>query len=292
MSTTTTNEDEHFTKVTTSFPSLQPLEPTKALAFWDAMNFKIGTSSLNQQDHGDMGILYNNFEINFDEFSEDYGASKGVTMPVFNPTFDLSSDESFEPREGIQTTSLTIVVDGLAAPPQFASMFIIGNDKASNETSAYKRSFVPHSFPKPDPSCFVQYYAPLEPLILLPNHFSTTSESLEKLSVTIEHYLKHSIDVVVSSSGSSWSGSILRTSSHCAFRFCVYKSRKIEDLYIIEGQRVEGDGFIYGSLYQGVKALFPPTPTAQRELSSSASSPHAAGENVEEKEEKEDRKVK
>ena len=278
MTTTTSKDEEHFTKAVTSFPGLRPLEPTKAPAFWDAINFKIGTTSLNQQGHVDMGSLYSNFEINFDELSDDYDPSKGATMPVFSHTFDFSSsDENLDPREGIHTTSMTMVVDGAAAPPQFAGTYIIGNDKTS--------SFVPHSFPKPDPSCFVQYYAPLEPLILLPNHFSTTPDSLEKLSVTIEDYLKNSKDVVFSSSGSSWSGSILRTSCHCAFRFCVYKSRKIEDLYILEGQRVEGDGFLFGSLYQGVKALFPPT---ARSASSSASSVHATSENMDDMEEEEE----
>lgn len=158
-----------------------------------------------------------------------------------------------------------------------ASTFIIGNDKTSRGEATYKRSFVPRSFPKPDPICFVQYYAPLEPLILLPNHFSTIPESLEKLSVIIENYLKNSKDVVFSSSGSSWSGSIIRTSCHCAFRFCIYRSRKVENLYIIEGQRVEGDGFLFGSLYQGVKALFPPT---VQSTSSSASFTHTESEKM------------
>jgi len=152
---------------------------------------------------------------------------------------------------------MTMAVDDgcVIAPPQFpASTFMIENIPTSDRKSAFKRNIVPRSFPKPHPSCFVQYYAPLEPLILLPNHFSTTPESLEKLSVAIEDYLKSRNDVAFSSSGSSWSGSILRTSSHCAFRFCVYRSRKVENLYIIEGQRVEGDGFLFGGLYQGVKA--------------------------------------
>jgi len=112
----------------------------------------------------------------------------------------------------------------------------------------------PHSFPRPNPSCFVQYYAPLEPLILLANNFSTTPESLEKVAVAIEDHLKSRNDIAFSSSGSSWSGSILRISSHCAFRVCVYRSRKVENLYIIEGQRVEGDGFLFGALYQELKA--------------------------------------
>jgi len=36
----------------------------------------------------------------------------------------------------------------------------------------------------------------------------------------------------------------------------VYKSKTVENQYIVEGQRVEGDGFLFGTLYQGVKSLF------------------------------------
>jgi hypothetical protein len=161
----------------TNFPGLQPLTADKAHAFWDAINFRIGTSTLNP--------------------------------PEYDELCSLEQPQSYVKIK---------------------------------------------SFPKPDPSCFVQYYAPLEPLILLPNHFSTTSESLEKLSIRIEDYLKSRDDVAFSSSGSSWSGSILRTSCHCAFRFCVYRSKKGNSLYIVEGQRIEGDGFLFGGLYQGVKA--------------------------------------
>ena len=125
-----------------------------------------------------------------------------------------------------------------------------------NNSHKLRKSLVPPSFSKPHPSCFVQYYAPLEPLILLPNHFSTTPESLEKLSVSIEDYLKSRDDVEFSSSGSSWSGSIIRVSAHSEFRFCVYRSREIGGLYIIEGQRVRGDGFLFGDLYQGIRNLF------------------------------------
>ena len=112
------------------------------------------------------------------------------------------------------------------------------------------------SYARVDESYYIRYYAPLEPLILLPNHFRMKYESLEILSKKIEGYLESRDDIAFTSSGSVWCGSILRTSSHCGFRFCVYMSRDTSDIYIVEGQRIEGDGFLFGGLYQGVKSLF------------------------------------
>lgn len=120
------------------------------------------------------------------------------------------------------------------------------------------KSPTPYSFKKPDEKCFIQYYAPLEPLILLPNHFTTELdlESLKNIHGEVEEYLKSRGDITYTSSGLSWSGIILHTSRHCDFRICVYRSKKIEKLYIVEAQRVEGDGFLFGTLYQDIKNLF------------------------------------
>lgn len=122
MSTNSAKEEEPCTtKIVTSFLGLRPLEPIKASAFWDAINFKTDTSFLNP-GHVDISSLHGNFEINFGEVSREYDpAAKGGTVPGFNPIFDfLSTDENFDPLDGIQTTSMAMVVDGAVEPPQFA----------------------------------------------------------------------------------------------------------------------------------------------------------------------------
>jgi len=115
MSSISAKEEEPFTKVVTSFPGLRPLEPSKAPAFWDAVNYKIGTSFLNQPDHGEICSLQGNFEMNFDERSEVYDPAEGGTVPGFNPFDFLSTDENFDHRDGIRTTTMTMAVDGVVA---------------------------------------------------------------------------------------------------------------------------------------------------------------------------------
>ena len=111
---TTSAEEEPFAKVVTdtSFP-LRPLEPSNASVFSDIFTVGNRTSSFNPL----IGSLYSKFEINFDELSEEYDSPKGASVPVFN----LSSEETFDPRDGIQTTSMTMMIDdeGVIAPPQF-----------------------------------------------------------------------------------------------------------------------------------------------------------------------------
>ena len=179
--------NKSFPKVIPSSLGLRPLEPSKAPAFWDSINFEIG----GIEPHGDEDELKYSIE----------GASSS----------DVSSFSKPDP------------------------------------------SSVVSPFSKPDPSCFVQYYAPLQPLIVLPNNFSITTESLSELSLLIGEYLKSRDDVSFSSPGSSWSGNILRTSCHCAFRICIYRHRTVPGVYIVEGQRVEGDGFLFGYLWNGVE---------------------------------------
>jgi hypothetical protein len=108
------------------------------------------------------------------------------------------------------------------------------------------------SYPCPDESAFIRYYAPREPLILLPNHFKTRSESVDVISEQVDGYLKSKTNIVYSSSGSTWSGTI---GNGCRFRICIYRSLKEAGQYIVEAQRLEGDGFLFGSFYQGLRRL-------------------------------------
>ena len=39
----------------------------------------------------------------------------------------------------------------------------------------------------------------------------------------------------------------------CNFRVCVYRSRTEEQVFIIEAQKFEGDGMLFGTLYRGLK---------------------------------------
>jgi hypothetical protein len=134
----------------------------------------------------------------------------------------------------------------------------------SSSTMSFPDSTVPMSFPDstvpmsfpPDRTSFVKYYADREPLILLPNNFLVTSHSLEEVHIKIEGFLQSYPDLAFSASGSTWSGSILDTYNHTTFRICVYKSRRYNDAYIIEVQRCDGDGFMFGSLYQKLKEIF------------------------------------
>ena len=94
--------------------------------------------------------------------------------------------------------------------------------------------------------CFVK----LEPLILLPNNF-TTQKPLSKVIGLIEEILKNSEDTTFTSIDSTWYGNI----SDIEFKFNVYKSKRDKNILIIEGQRIRGDGFEFGDLFKKIKEI-------------------------------------
>ena len=126
------------------------------------------------------------------------------------------------------------------------------------QTSAKKKSVIPISFPKPKQNVFLKYYAPNEPIYLLPCNFKIYLMDLETICETIQSDLKKCNNLTFSTSGSSWHGSFLNTSCHCEFRCCVYKSKDDANVFIIEFQKIEGDGFIFGNFYNRIKKLFEP----------------------------------
>ena len=217
-------------KTSKNFAGLRPLEPSKAPAFWDAINFKIG---LGEKTYA-FEDKYNEDELDELKYFKDLSE---------NSEYFFENDTVIHPAKKVRFDNISC-------------------EELKEEQQLEKSTLFPYSFPKPDPSCFVQYYAPLEPWILLPNHFTIYSDSLEKtstlekISTTLENYLKTRNDIIFSATGSSWSGNIVNCFCHTSFRLCIYKSKKEDKIYIIEAQRIEGDGFVFGNFYQDIKRLF------------------------------------
>ena len=116
---------------------------------------------------------------------------------------------------------------------------------------------IPHSFPRPSPDCFIPYFAPNEPAIVLPNHF-LVARNLDEIVPALEEYLNATdgANITYTSTGSSWSGSYEEEYSDCTFRICVYKSKKFPGQHLLEVQRTGGDGFSFGRFYNGLRRKF------------------------------------
>lgn len=117
-------------------------------------------------------------------------------------------------------------------------------------------------------------HVPPEPCILLSSYFLITMDNIqklvpdvnsynmpEKISNLIEEFIERCpSNITFSSSHLSWSGTILKTTCHCLFRICLYRSKKNSDTYIIECHRTAGDHWIFGEFFQKVKKIyFPPS---------------------------------
>lgn len=132
--------------------------------------------------------------------------------------------------------------------PVFNFSYLLHGPTGNSDTSIS----VPHSFPRPDPKSFIKNYAPDEPLILLPNSFLVTKD-LTSLVDSLEGYLTRE-NITFSSSGSSWNGIFTSEyGSTTSFRICVYKSKKFTGNHILEVQRKNGDGFVFGDFYNNLK---------------------------------------
>ena len=118
---------------------------------------------------------------------------------------------------------------------------------------------IPISYPRPDDSFFMKNYAPNEPFFTLPTKFLVENTiDLESLCILISDFLQFNKDISFKflSTESIFSGIYLKISSHCSFRICVYRVKNSSGRHIIEGQRLDGDGFLFNEIYFGINKLF------------------------------------
>lgn len=115
---------------------------------------------------------------------------------------------------------------------------------------------------KPAPSPFsgpkvvavpAEICVPNKPHCLLPNHFLCTLSILDLVS-KVNQILRMMLEVNFQFTESSceWVASCKRGASICDFEFHVYKEG--ESSYLIEGNRIEGDGFMFRNIFNEIKS--------------------------------------
>jgi len=102
----------------------------------------------------------------------------------------------------------------------------------------------------------VRDYAPIVPIILLPNNFSSTKTTL-RIYENIEDISNNSQEIVNFTRnaryGSTFSGTYRpndEDNTECAFRISVYRHLDINNGNVIECQRTGGDRDLYNNFYQ------------------------------------------
>jgi len=115
------------------------------------------------------------------------------------------------------------------------------------------------------------------PAILLPAHFYVRhSENLE-ITNKITEFLSHQYALEFNM-GTYWHGSVLRASSRMSFNISLYSEK---EAYIVELQRLDGSGMLFGELYQNIDKMFKGQPTIQTEFEPFKSSKEETLEYIE-----------
>lgn len=116
----------------------------------------------------------------------------------------------------------------------------------------------------------IKHFASNAPFVLVYPNFSITMDDFIKLSTVIESdfdivaNIAEAIESVFEgecknnftflSLGSSWSGMFLHNSCHCMFNINLYKKSILgKDTYIIEGQRHDGDSYLFNEFFQKIR---------------------------------------
>ena len=109
------------------------------------------------------------------------------------------------------------------------------------------------------------------PRTLLPTHFyvrrTKTTENLEEcVANKITEFLsqQYALEFKI---GITWQGSLLRASSRMAFNISLYREKEEPDTdFIVEFQRIDGSGVLFGELYQSVERMLKNKPYVYIEI--------------------------
>jgi hypothetical protein len=97
------------------------------------------------------------------------------------------------------------------------------------------------------------------PKTLLPAHFYVKCADIED-KITDFLSQQYALEFVI---GTTWQGSVLRASSRMVFNISLYRDN--ED-FIVEFQRLDGSGALFGELYQSMERMFKNQPYVFLEL--------------------------
>jgi hypothetical protein len=111
---------------------------------------------------------------------------------------------------------------------------------------------------------------PDEPFYVAPSTHFVLSKDLADVQAAVEEELikQDGASFEFFASKCRWEGVYLVGSARCKFEISVYKRK--EGVYVIEGNRLSGDGFAFASIYKSIRDLFVPLPvvTVERKLNS------------------------
>ena len=114
------------------------------------------------------------------------------------------------------------------------------------------------SSPNPKTKSSRPIFAPCEPFYIAPSTHFVTSEDIDKITSLVESELskQESVSYGFFHSKCRWEGVYLSGSVRCKFEISVYK--RAEGVYVVEGNRLSGDGFVFVSIYKSIRDLFDP----------------------------------
>jgi len=138
------------------------------------------------------------------------------------------------------------------------------------EQARYQESIVPIVFPSN-----INLVASEYPSFLMPNHFEVQN-TLPKIYSQLESFFSESngLSYQFDSTLCQWTLVFLNGSSHTKFHLTVYAKVLQPLTYIIEGNRLKGDGYSFRTLFTQVKSLFlvSETPDISRDFDSFSNS--------------------
>ena len=109
------------------------------------------------------------------------------------------------------------------------------------------------------------------PRILLPSHFYV--RRVEHNVKNLPEWIANKITYFLSqqyalefSIGTTWQGSVLRASSRMAFNISLYREKEPDTDFIVEFQRIDGSGVLFGELYQSMERMFKNQPYVYLEI--------------------------